>query len=160
MEFWEGIIGATGALFGSAGMGGITGILGSFANGWLKQKRFPQEMELEKMRFEHKLRLMETKHSQVGMMKSYDSEIALAENVPSWAAGIKTLWRPALTMLLIGLTGFIFYFLSTGELTLETGTPSTEIMTYLVRTIVFTTATAILWWFGDRAQTITRKTST
>lgn len=59
-------------------------------------------------------------------------------STPSWAAAIITLFRPAITLLLLALVAAVFFTIAAEE---RSG---------MVSEIQFAAFNAIGWWFGDR----------
>ncbi|MCY4324686.1 MAG: hypothetical protein OXC81_01510, partial [Betaproteobacteria bacterium] len=62
--------------------------------------------------------------------------------ISTWVANIKSLFRPFLTLLLLGLSGAIIFELGPVD--------KPELLRYAEQ-IIFTSCTAISWWFGDRS---------
>jgi len=85
-----------------------------------------------------------------------DSNIAAS----GWAANLKAIYRPFLTTVLLCISTVIFLKLLSalgGESNALSGAfdkkELVEMLRYTVYTIIFSTATAITWWFGERAFT-------
>lgn len=159
MAWYEVIGSGIASLLTSAGSGGVLGLIGSIWTGWLKGRKQEAELKLNQQRFEHRLALLKIKAEQItqagsweGLARSIEAESVVSEKVSPWVANVKSLWRPLLTLVLILLSGMIFYRMTTGpDLGYITNEERTQIIEYMIRTIIFTTATAVTWWFGDRA---------
>ncbi|WP_323795021.1 hypothetical protein [Nisaea sp.] len=75
--------------------------------------------------------------------------------------GIKSLFRPLLTFVLVVAEVFIFWNICEGyrlgdgssilSLLNASQSPATDLLQYVVYSIVFAAQTAVVWWFGDRA---------
>ncbi|HYG26011.1 MAG TPA: hypothetical protein VD906_03820 [Caulobacteraceae bacterium] len=162
---------AAGGLSGGA-LGAAFGALGSILNrGFaifeLRERRKDRQLELahEKERWAHELargdqaraataqqalaalELSESRGSWAGLKASLDAEAALAASWP-WVAAVRTLTRPALTVMLWLLYALIFVAAASGALRPEA---AEGVIGGAVQTISFSAATALTWWFGDRA---------
>lgn len=135
--------------------GGATGILGTLVGkvaGYFEKK---QELEIMKESYKHELALQELNIS--ARAQELESEAAIAEmnNAASmrsasyehdasygkpyrWVITLLRLVRPMLTIMLIILTGVLFFQLS------EAGQDE------IASQVIFLTGMAISWWFGDR----------
>ncbi|MEQ8346897.1 MAG: hypothetical protein RIB84_15725 [Sneathiellaceae bacterium] len=141
----------------SALFGGATGLLGTLVGkifGWLELRErrrsmlieqahelalFDRQAALRQTEMESERALAETAAWQAGRTASYRHDIAAGETY-RWVAAIIRLTRPALTLLLLGLTGLVF--LRVADL---------GIQAEIVNQIVFLASMAVAWWFGDRA---------
>lgn len=128
------------SLIGNIASGGLLGLVGQLAVGWMSMKEKAQANA-------HELALMEAQRAtatEVAAGKSFDAsqvaETSTAAGISTWAANIKTLWRPALTLLLLALTSFIYF------------TASAEVRTEISGEIVTATTACVFWWFGSRQQ--------
>ncbi len=173
MELLEQLLGvgasvATGGLFGL--FGSVVGAVGKYF-----QEKQRQAWETKKMGHELKLLDIQAKAQQVENeqeLKVVDQagswtglrESLVADNSTGpthmWVNDVKSLFRPVLTTGLIAVTvSFFFQILwamekpNSGLLQFFTQSELVEMLVYLVRSIVFTTSTAVTWWFGDRALT-------
>jgi hypothetical protein len=148
--------------------GGVFGLLGSIGSAWFKGKAQErdrthqltvQDKELEAATAGHLISIVEARQamSATGLVESIKSDHT--PNLPGWAAGIKALFRPFLTTALVLVCMYIFTLLldalAGGNVLAEALTRDEIIgmIRYTVYSLVFSTATAITWWFGDRAIT-------
>ena len=148
--------------------GGLFGLLGSIGSSLLKGRAQTKERDhqlaikkadLEAAEKGHLQTIVESRQamSASGLIESIKSDTAA--NLPGWAAGTKALFRPFLTTLLVIVCGYIFTLLLgalDGQNILADAFPKADILAmirYTVYSLVFSTATAITWWFGDRALT-------
>lgn len=156
---------ATGAL-GVAG-GGVFGLLGSIGSSFLKgraqEKDRKHELDLldRQQLFavdDHQMNMAESRQSMssTGLVASIQADVAVS-NLPQWAAAVKALYRPFLTTALLCSCIYIIWLLVgalDGDNAIAQVFPRTEIIEmirYAVYSLVFSTATSITWWFGDRA---------
>ena len=162
---------AAGGLTGGA-LGAAFGALGSILNrGFgifeMREKRRDRQLELahEKERWAHEaalgeqtrsaradearqaLALAESEGSWTGLRASIDAEAAIAPSWP-WVSAVRALTRPALTVLLWLLYALIFVCAAAGGLAPGA---SASVIGGAVETLSFSAATALTWWFGDRA---------
>jgi hypothetical protein len=162
---------AAGGLSGGA-LGAAFGALGSVVNrGFglfeMRERRKDRQLELthEKERWEHEtelgeqsraaradeakqaLALAQDQGSWAGLKASVDAEATLPASWP-WVAAVRTLTRPALTVMLWLLYGGVLLLAASGELRREA---AEGVIANAVDTISFSAATALAWWFGDRA---------
>lgn len=162
---------AAGGLTGGA-LGAAFGALGSILNrGFgifeMREKRRDRQLELahEKERWAHEtalgeqarsaevarareaLELAHTEGSWTGLAASIEAEAAVAASWP-WVAAVRALTRPALTVMLWLLYAVVFVFAAAGGLEPQA---SMSVVAGAVDTISFSAATALTWWFGDRA---------
>jgi hypothetical protein len=162
---------AAGGLSGGA-LGAAFGALGSILNrGFglfeMREKRKDRQVELshEKERWAHEtalgdqaksaraeearnaLALARDQGSWAGLKASVEAEAAIAASWP-WVAAVRALTRPALTVLLWLLYALIFIAAATGGLDAQA---ASSVVAGAVDTISFSAATALTWWFGDRA---------
>lgn len=142
----------------SALFGGATGLVGTLLGkvfGWLELRERRKNMVLEQA---HELELLdrqaqlrrteleseqaiaETAAWQAGRVASYQHDMAAGKSY-RWVAAALRLTRPALTLMLLALT--LWVFLAVADLGLRA-----EVVTQ----IVYLTSMAIAWWFGDRAR--------
>lgn len=155
---------ATGAL--GVASGGVFGLLGSIGSSWLKgraqEKQRDHEIKLitaqqAQNADEHHMNMAESRQemSSAGLVASINADVVTG--LPPIAAAIKALYRPFLTTFLVAACIYIFTLLLDaldGGNAIAQVFPRTEIVEmirYTVYSLVFSTATAITWWFGDRA---------
>ncbi|HEX6865625.1 MAG TPA: hypothetical protein VF122_00190 [Caulobacteraceae bacterium] len=162
---------AAGGLSGGA-LGAAFGALGSVINrGFslfeMRERRKDRQLELahEKERWAHEvalgkqaraahaeearqaLALSESRGSWAGLKASLEAEAAIPASWP-WVAAVRTLTRPALTVLLWLLYAMVFVCAAAGALAPDA---AGSVIAGAVDTISFSAATALTWWFGDRA---------
>lgn len=148
MEDWLGIAAST------AG-GGVFGILGTIAGRvasyWERKQTFAHEvdkwahetkllemqMQAKAQETEAELALADVSGSWKGLEASMNAEAAIPESY-KWVAAVRGLTRPALTILLWGIT--LVIFLTTDGSNRQEITEATT----------FAATAATLWWFGDR----------
>lgn len=162
-------------LIGAAGggaLGAAFGALGSVMNrGFglleMRQKRQDRQLELahEKDRWAHEtelaaaaradksdeaLQALEQTRAQgswAGLTGSIAAEAVIAPSWP-WVAAVRALTRPALTVMLWLLYAALFLAAAAGALHPDT---AASVVSGASDTISFSAATALTWWFGDRA---------
>lgn len=159
--------GLTGGVLGAA-----FGALGSILNrGFglfeMRERRRDRQLELahEKERWAHENALAEqaragqaeagrqalataqAQGSWAGLTASIEAEAAIGASWP-WVAAVRALTRPALTVMLWVLFGLLFVSAASGALEAQT---ASAVIRATVETISFSAATALTWWFGDRA---------
>jgi len=162
-------------IFGTAGggaLGAAFGALGSVMNrGFglleMREKRQDRQLELahEKDRWAHEtdmaqaaragqadeareaLEQTQAEGSWAGLTGSIAAEAAIAPSWP-WVAAVRALTRPALTVMLWLLYAALFLAAAAGALHPDA---AASVVTGAADTISFSAATALTWWFGDRA---------
>ena len=136
-----------------AAAGGVFGIIGTALGRIASYFERKQEMEQERLRWGHELKLHELQMQ--ARQQETEMELAIAEQQGSWRGleasinadantGAASKWvintlrlvRPVLTLLLWLITAWIFS---------KTGDAG------IVNSAVFAATAATLWWFGDRA---------
>lgn len=157
---------------GGGALGAAFGALGSVLNrgfGLLetREKRKDRQLELahEKERWAHEselaaalreakadearqgLALADVQGSWAGLSGSIAAEASIAPSWP-WVAAVRALTRPALTVMLWLLYALLFLTAAAGALRPET---AASVIAGAADTISFSAATALTWWFGDRA---------
>lgn len=160
------ISGAGGALFG--GMGALGGAVVKYfqrrqemsfqREKWDYEKDlFKLELENKRQEEEQELMVVSQKGSWDGLKASVQSESHVGE-VHKIVNDIKALYRPLLTTGLVIVTYFIFRdmlnILRHQEAYLEnvfSADTVRDILMYIIYSVVFSTCTAITWWYGDRA---------
>lgn len=157
MEWLTGILGSIGGIATSAASGGIFGLIGSGIStiGKYFQAKQAHKQKLEIMEMQMKMKAQEGSWN--SMIESLKSEAA-ASDTYKWVNAIKALYRPFLTTGLVVVTYMLFQDVLGGLgneqsviADIFTGAELKEILRYIVYSIVFSTATAIVWWFADRA---------
>lgn len=133
------------SLLGNVASGGVLGLVGQLATGWLHLKEKAQENAHELALIEAQKGLAVEQANATAFAASQQAEATTAANVSPWAANIKTLWRPALTLLLLILTAGIYY------------SAAADVRAEISGDIVTATTACIFWWFGSRYQDGLRK---
>lgn len=157
---------------GGGALGAAFGALGSVLNrGFglleMREKRQDRQLELahEKDRWVHETDMAEAARagqadearqalaqtqaqgSWAGLTGSIAAEAAIAPSWP-WVAAVRALTRPALTVMLWLLYAALFLAAAAGALHPDA---AASVVTGAADTISFSAATALTWWFGDRA---------
>lgn len=156
---------------GAAG-GGLLGLFGGITGAVAKiiqkkqemahqVKQWAHEVALQKLQIErdreedeHELRLANNAGSWGALTASM---AAPAQHAPSykWVAAVRSLFRPVLTLTLLAMAAWMFYLVVT-EPAIRAAFPDDlfrDLVRYIVFSVVFTAATAAVWWFADRALT-------
>lgn len=138
--------------------GGATGLLGTVITKIFGIFETKQKMAEKALDYQHELALVEaqskaratemeneaaiaeTNASAMIRAKSYDYDAAGAEP-HTWVTDVIRLTRPALTFMLVIFSGLIVAFNGSDHALLAT----------VVDQVLYLTATAVTWWFGDRA---------
>ena len=146
-------------LFGSALGGGGIGLIGTIVGktfGWLEAKeknktllaQNAHELNLLKEQANMKQAEMESEYMIAQMSAdasirtaAYDHDASYGET-PRWCSAILRLVRPTVTLLLMGMSGYIYWK------AYEFGDWNTTKM--LAEEVVFMTSLAITFWFGSR----------
>ena len=109
-----------------------------------EQARWVHESEMQKLRIEAdaagreaELHAAETSGAWVGLSASMAAEAVIGES-DNWVNAVRALTRPALTVLLWGITGTVFLGADKAG---QVG---------IVDTATFAATAATLWWVGDR----------
>lgn len=141
--------------------GGATGILGSVvtgAFGFLRSRGERAEREAERAHelalhrlsmesgareTEAELEIAREESRGAALVASYQHDAGGGES--RWVRNVLRLVRPALTLVLIALTGWLYHTLS-GAIAAD----AWEIRTYIVHTVIYTCSASTLWWFADR----------
>ena len=144
------------SFFASILTGGATGLLGLVASAGIRilearEKRRTLElalahaerlhllqMEAKNAEWENERLIAELTTARDLRTASYDHDRSYGR-CSQWVTNILRLVRPMLTLLLIGLTGFVFFALY-----------SDEDRRRIVEMLVYATTAAIIWWFGSR----------
>ena len=168
-----------GDILGGVASGGVFGFLGSLVSAGTKylqerqrqawqQKVWAhdlavgrQTMEADAARTEQEIRLTDQAGSWKGLQGSVNADAAInTSDVHKWVNDVRSLFRPFLTLTLIGIGGWWFWSI----LNLMSGnadqtwlavvfdeTALRDLVVYMVQSVFFAMSTAIVWWFGDRA---------
>lgn len=141
----------------SALFGGATGLIGTLVGkvfGWLELREkartlaleqahelalFDRQAALRRTEMESEAAIADTAAWQAGRVASYQHDMAAGETY-KWVAAVQKLTRPILTFALIGLT--LWVFLRVADLGIQSD---------IVNQVIYLTAMAVAWWFGDRA---------
>ena len=157
---------------GGGALGAAFGALGSVLNrgfGLLetreRRKDRHQELAHEKERWAHESQMAEAQRDAradearqaleaadrqgawAGLTGSIAAEAAIGASWP-WVAAVRALTRPALTVMLWLLYAMLFLAAAAGGLQADT---AASVIAGAAETISFSAATALTWWFGDRA---------
>ena len=144
------------ATLASGGAGSVFGVLGSLAGAFFKarERKADRKHELE-LRKHDRADLQAGHTNDMESVRETSRANALVSSIQAQGAarGVKSLFRPFLTTLLVIMSGWIFYMLvSSDELTQYfNAVERAELIRYVVYSIVFATCSAVTWWFGDRA---------
>lgn len=175
MEFLGDLLGGV----ASAASGGIFGFLasgvGAIAKYFQRKQEFAQEkerrawdredfklqMEFSAQETEQEIAIASAEGAWTGLSESIKADAAVTSRAGSFAASVRTLFRPFLTTALVGVSAWLFWMMWTGvEQGGENGlalfftpTEMAEIIRYAIYSLFFSTTTAIVWWWGDRAMT-------
>ncbi|MEM7047899.1 MAG: hypothetical protein AAF442_09695 [Pseudomonadota bacterium] len=109
---------------------------------------------------ENELRIHQADADAAMRTGSYAMPVTVS-GVPGWVNAVRSLFRPFLTLALNATAAVILVLLITslGDdsapiiLWLSSEGPATELITYMVHSLLFAANTATVWWFGDRALT-------
>lgn len=140
--------------------GGVVGIAGAFFEKiagvglrWIeiKEKDKEREHELKLLDKQAEIRLAETEIEGKIAMQKADAENLSQSYVHDQSSGQGSQWvvntlrmiRPAITIGLIALTTCIYFSLTEKDATLKQ---------QIIDTVLFTTGTVTLWWFGSRVK--------
>lgn len=141
----------------SALFGGATGLVGTVIGkvfGWLEMREraktlameHAHEITLQRMQIEARGRELESELAiadtaawSAGRVESYRHDMSAGESY-RWVAAALRLTRPVLTLLLLVLTTWVFLRIT-----------DLGIQSDVVNQVIYLTAMAVAWWFGDRA---------
>ena len=172
MESILGVLGmgatmASGGIFGF--IGAITGAVAKHFQAQAAHKReielrdwdmkmFDKQMAAKVQETENEIALVSAEGGWEGLNQSIQADASLAQHSGSIVNGVKSLFRPFLTTLLVIVTAYIFHVMwssltsSDGAiLTIFTTDQIKDMLAYVIYSIVFSATTAVVWWFGDRA---------
>ena len=129
-----------------------------------RREEWEREERLEQLRqqgvaqeAENEYRLTQTAGSWTGLEASYRGLVP-AGAVSGWVNNLRALFRPVLTLVMLGLVGWFFHSLL-GNLNGDnpaiavafTPDEAGAMVRSIVDAVVYTAMTAVAWWFGDRA---------
>ena len=153
----------------SVGSGGVFGLIGSGIGAiskyfqekqrqnwklkeWDHEKDLlKMQMEAQKVETELEMAISAQEGSYNGLSASIEAETALKSNHPA-VNGIRSLFRPFVTVMIWVLATWVFYEVVKGSLKVWFDQVEIkDIIQYMVYTIFFCASTALMWWFGDRA---------
>jgi hypothetical protein len=155
---------AGGGLFGL--VGALLGVGAKMLQSWEERKLLREKIEGRKIEQAHELKLLEM---QIARGKAEtESELAIIDAAAArdvklasyqdaanigpthmWVSDVLRLFRPFLTIALIGVTVWLFHRLIKGGGLPYISTP--ELVQYIVLSVVFSATAAVTWWFGERA---------
>jgi hypothetical protein len=126
----------------NAGSGGLFGLAGSLATTWMRLRE-------KKVDNEHALKMAEVTFKSAEQVESWkafaNSQAASAadmtEKVDPWAANVRAVTRPALTLLLVIAAAIVAF------------KAPAEAQANAVQNIQILAGTAVAWWFGSRMTT-------
>lgn len=159
-------------IFGMVLSGGATGLFGtliSLGAGYLKQRAEQVEKAAERAHelalldlqmkkgdkeTENELAIIQAQAEGAGFQMAYRHDMSI--KAPGWVDAIRSLMRPGLTLLLLGLTVWIWLSMQHGSMDrvlvlVKTAEGGTDLYGFIVLSIVYLNTTAIAFWFGDRA---------
>ena len=155
------------SVLSGSGVGLLGSVLGKVTQ-WFQKKEDhkllieQKKLDIELLERSSKLGidLEKSKGSWNALQTSLESDYRMAEYTPSWANALKALYRPVLTTLLVCLS-FVIYLDLLNALTVINSDSAlyqilgkesaTEIIQYVVYTIVYCASVAVTWWFADRS---------
>ena len=139
------------ALGGSL-LGGILSLFQKWAD--VKAKGMEADIEIRKMESMARLKVTEGELAAFTTSQQANEDIAIPENTPVWVSAIRVLvdsfrafTRPGLTWAMIVTLSCVIF----GD---KLGITATEAV---ISDFVFTTSTAVMWWFGSRPLARTAK---
>lgn len=149
---WVSLIGS----IGSAASGGVLGLVGAGFSAFMKQRQQKVDNKHELALMDQQAKVAKTEGSYNGLVESIKAQATLKTHM--WVNDIRSLFRPGLTTALLIVSYSFFWqfldalgnqdanlakFFTDGEIV--------EVLRYIINSLVFSTSTAIAWWFGDRA---------
>ncbi|HKJ74551.1 MAG TPA: hypothetical protein VKA19_10580 [Alphaproteobacteria bacterium] len=146
--------------------GPFAGILGSIISGFVSYFERKQEIEADKARYAHELKLQEMNIAARGQEMEHEADIAqmhadtqmLSDSyihdasygeVYTWAATALRFVRPVLTIGLIALVWWIYNTVADGGL-ITIGDETMTVREKIVASVLFMAEAALTWWFADR----------
>jgi hypothetical protein len=141
------------ALGGSL-LGGILSLATRFTDMFAKSKEI--EWEIKKMEAMSRLKITEAefKSFDTSLAAGNETPVVIPSNTPVWVSAVRVLvdsfrafTRPGLTWaMVLSLVVFII-----------AGVVSSPVVDVILADFVFTTSTAVMWWFGSRPMAKTKK---
>ena len=153
----------------SAGSGGIFGGIMAIGTSFMKARaaKADHERMMEMKLFDlkavasghfDKMEELKQLSSSSGLIASISADKMVG--ISPWAANLKTLFRPFLTTILIGIAVYIFTVLLSayrGQANLASelfdAQMISDLLRYAVTSLIFAATTSVSWWFGERALT-------
>jgi len=139
------------ALGGSL-LGGILSLFQKWAD--VKAKGMEADIEIRKMESMARLKVTEGELAAFTTSQQANEDIDIPENTPVWVSAIRVLvdafrafTRPGLTWAMIITLSCVIFGDKLGITAIET----------VISDFVFTTSTAVMWWFGSRPLARTAK---
>lgn len=131
------------SILGNVASGGLLGILGQVAVGFLETWRADKESKrkIEEMKALSSIRVEESTWAAFGEAQK---SAAAPDNAPPWAAAVITLTRPALTLLLVLFAAYVYI----------SAVP--EVRADMSGEITACAFGAVWFWFGSRYQSRVR----
>ena len=117
--------------------GGALGVLLRIGNGFFETWRADKESKLKIEEAKVMAGIAADKAAWDAFTASQNASVA-PSSTPGWAAAVITLFRPAITLLLLLLVAVVFFQVTQTE---QAG---------MISEIQFAAFNAIGWWFGDR----------
>jgi len=117
--------------------GGALGVLLRIGNGFFETWRADKESKLKIEEAKAMAAIAADKAAWDAFTASQNASVA-PSSTPWWAAAVITLFRPAITLLLLALVAVVFFQVTHTE---QAG---------MINEIQFAAFNAIGWWFGDR----------
>lgn len=130
----------------SAMGGGAAGILLRIANGFFEEFRAGREHTRKLEEAKVMAGIAAEKAGGDAFTASQNASVA-PSSTPGWAAAVITLFRPAITLLLLLLVAVVFFQVTQTE---QAG---------MISEIQFAAFNSIGWWFGDRMAVRMRKSA-
>lgn len=175
MEWLDSLVG----LVGGAASGGIFGLLSAGVGAvakhfqlkaerefkkaeWAHEERlFEKQMEFDKQRHNQEVEIVAQEGSWQNMSTALEHDTSLSRVSSEWVNNVKSLVRPILTLFLNVIQFVIFWQVWTAFVSGESNavmsllnapaSPATDLLRYVVYSIVFAAQTCNLFWFGERA---------
>lgn len=147
----------------SAVSGSVFGAVGALASAVLKIFEQQQDHKFQKDKWEHEKQLLALQLKANSQEKSWDALVAgtlKPEPAPSyrWVNAVRSLFRPVLTLVLLGLTCVLYFSMLSaikhighGLNGIFTLSQLQEAVRYILMSLTFTAATAATWWFCERS---------
>ena len=153
----------------SAGSGGIFGLGASLVGAWLKGRQAKSERAHQALEWEHQermhrlqidagnaeteneIKLVETEGRWRGLSESVRAEASI-KSVHTWVNDVRALFRPFLTLAMVGVSFWVLREITTGTTLVGsfTADQQVELIRYMVNVVFFSTGTMLMWWFGER----------